>query len=83
VRNRVRRRLRAISREAGPLLHSGAYLLGVSAKATSMSYQQLRDTVFEALAALPGPGPGATSGAAVPSAALPASPASPTSCAPR
>jgi ribonuclease P protein component len=52
VRNRVRRRLRAIAREAAPLLHSGAYLLGVNAKATSLSYQQLRATVHEALGAL-------------------------------
>ncbi len=56
MRNRVRRRLRAISREARPLLHSGAYLVGVNAKATSLSYRDLRATVFEALDALGAPG---------------------------
>ena len=60
VRNRVKRRLRAISQEARPLLHSGAYLVGVNAKATSLSYRDLRATVFEALGALDAPGSGSS-----------------------
>ncbi len=52
MRNRIRRRLRAISREAAPLLSPGAYLVGVNTKATALSYQELRAALFEALAAL-------------------------------
>ncbi|MEA2703306.1 MAG: Ribonuclease [Actinomycetota bacterium] len=55
MRNRIRRRLRAISREAAPLLSPGAYLVGVNAKATSLSYQELRSAVFEALGTLGAP----------------------------
>jgi ribonuclease P protein component len=52
VRNRLRRRLRAVSREAGPLLRPGAYLVGATAGASSLSYRELRTTVCEALATL-------------------------------
>ena len=52
VRNRIRRRLRAIVREVEPLLHPGAYLVGVTAEASSMSYGELKATVCEALGAL-------------------------------
>lgn len=52
VRNRIRRRLRSVSREAGPLLRPGAYLVGAHAGASSLSYRELRATVCEALATL-------------------------------
>ena len=64
MRNRVRRRLRAITREAGPLLLPGAYLVGVNAKATSLSYQELRATLFDALGALPSREPSSAPGPA-------------------
>jgi len=52
VRNRIRRRLRAITREAEPPLRPGAYLVGAGAEAASMSYGELKATVCEALGAL-------------------------------
>lgn len=52
VRNRIRRRLRAITREVEPPLRSGAYLVGAGAEAASMSYGELKATVCEALGAL-------------------------------
>jgi len=52
VRNRIRRRLRSVSREAGPLLRPGAYLVGAHAGVSSLSYRELRATVCEALATL-------------------------------
>ena len=52
VRNRIRRRLRSVSREAGPLLRPGAYLVGAHAGASSLSYRELRATLCEALATL-------------------------------
>jgi ribonuclease P protein component len=52
VRNRIRRRLRAIIREARSQLGPGAYLFGATAAATSLSYEDLRATVCQALGAL-------------------------------
>jgi len=52
VRNRIRRRLRAIIREVGAQLRPGAYLFGASAAASSLSYGDLRATVCQALNAL-------------------------------
>lgn len=52
MRNRIRRRLRAIVREAEPLLQPGAYLVGAGPEASSMSYRELKATVCEALGAL-------------------------------
>ena len=49
VRNRIRRRLRAILREGGVGLRPGAYLVGASAAAASLSYEELRATVCQAL----------------------------------
>ncbi len=54
VRNRLRRRLRAIMQEFGSVLEPGAYLVGVSPGAAPLSYGELRKAVSEALAALPG-----------------------------
>ncbi len=62
VRNRIRRRLRAVSREAGPLLGPGAYLVGASAGASSLSYRELRATLCEALATLATKEPPAAAG---------------------
>jgi ribonuclease P protein component len=52
VRNRIRRRLRAITREVGTQLRPGAYLFGATAAAASLSYGDLRATVCQALGAL-------------------------------
>lgn len=52
VRNRIRRRLRAIIREVGVQLRPGAYLFGATAAAASLPYGDLRATVCQALAAL-------------------------------
>jgi ribonuclease P protein component len=52
VRNRIRRRLRAITREVGAQLRPGAYLFGATAAAASLSYGDLRATVCQALGAL-------------------------------
>ena len=52
VRNRVRRRLRAIVREVEPSMHPGAYLVGATAEASAMPYRELKATVCEALDAL-------------------------------
>ncbi len=52
MRNRIRRRLRAVTREVGAQLRPGAYLFGASPAATSLSYEELKATVCQALAAL-------------------------------
>ncbi len=52
VRNRVRRRLRAITREERARLQPGAYLVGATSAAASQSYGDLRATVCQALGAL-------------------------------
>jgi ribonuclease P protein component len=52
VRNRIRRRLRAIIFEVRARLHPGAYLVGASGAAASLSYEELRATVCQALGAL-------------------------------
>ncbi len=59
VRNRVRRRLRAVVREARESLRPGAYLLGAGAEAATMPYGELRAAVCEALNVL-APGPSST-----------------------
>ena len=52
VRNRIRRRLRAVLRELSDELVPGAYLVGAGAEAASLSYGELRATVSEALRAV-------------------------------
>jgi ribonuclease P protein component len=52
VRNRIRRRLRAVIRELSSELVPGAYLIGAGAQAASLSYRELRATVSEALRAV-------------------------------
>ena len=52
VRNRVRRRLRAVVREARELLRPGAYLIGAAPEAAPMPYGELRAAACEALNAL-------------------------------
>lgn len=49
VRNRLRRRLRAIVCELGPLLRPGAYLIAAAPGAASSSFGELRTSVAEAL----------------------------------
>jgi ribonuclease P protein component len=53
VRNRVRRRLRAATREhAAELVGGRAYLVGATAAAAQASYDQLRTSLHDALRAL-------------------------------
>ena len=59
VRNRVRRRLRAIVGDLRPPLGPGAWLIGAAPEVATLSYDELKTTVAEALAAL-GPVPDAT-----------------------
>lgn len=49
VRNRLRRRLRAISDELSSELVPGAYLIGLSREAVVMSYEELKAHVKAAL----------------------------------
>ncbi|MBV9659683.1 MAG: ribonuclease P protein component [Acidimicrobiales bacterium] len=49
VRNRLRRRLRMLIREAAPTLRPGAYLIGVAPSATTWTYAQLEAHVHKAL----------------------------------
>lgn len=52
VRNRLRRRLRAIVAELGPTLPVGAYLLSGTAEATNLSFDELRTVVGQAMQAI-------------------------------
>jgi len=56
VRNRVRRRLRTIVGDLRPQLGPGAWLIGAAPEVTTLSYDELKTKVAEALAAL-GPAP--------------------------
>jgi ribonuclease P protein component len=49
VRNRLRRQLRSIMREAAPRLLPGAYLVGVAPDAARLPYAHLRALLLEAL----------------------------------
>lgn len=49
VRNRLRRRMRAVVSELGSALRPGAYLVGVAPEAASMPYGELRELVSGAL----------------------------------
>ena len=49
VRNRVRRRLRMLIREAAPMLRPGAYLIGAGPAAALLSYEELRTILYKAL----------------------------------
>gem|GEM_PF-332759 len=85
VRNRIRRRLRSVSREAGPLLRPGAYLVGATAGASSLSYRELRATLCEALATLATKEPPVSGGrpstpSAPPTLAPPTPPTGPPAC---
>lgn len=54
VRNRLRRQLRAVLCEFGPLLHPGAYLVAAAPGAASLSFGELRTAVAEAIEHLTG-----------------------------
>ena len=49
VRNRLRRRLRAVMREAAPRLRPGVYLIGAAPAAGQLSYAELKAAVTRAL----------------------------------
>jgi ribonuclease P protein component len=49
VRNRLRRRLRTLVREASPRLPPGAYLINAASEAATLPYQDLRMTLNQAL----------------------------------
>ena len=51
IRNRVRRRLRAIVAEIGPQLRPGAYLVSAGPEAATLPYQELRSAVSRAVTA--------------------------------
>jgi ribonuclease P protein component len=55
VRNRVRRRLRAIVRDLGHGIGPGAWLISAAPEVANLSYAELKRVVAEAVAAL-GPG---------------------------
>jgi ribonuclease P protein component len=52
VRNRVRRRLRAIVRDLERPLESGAWLIGAAPEVANLSYRELKAAVAEAVGAL-------------------------------
>lgn len=54
VRNRLRRRMRAIVAELGPALSPGAYLIGAGAEAAELTFGELRAVVSEAMEAVHG-----------------------------
>lgn len=49
VRNRLRRRLRAVVFELGPTLRPGAYLVGAAPEAASLPFRELKAMVSGAL----------------------------------
>ena len=49
VRNRLRRRLRMLMRNAASQLQPGAYLVGVAPAATTLTYAQLEAHLSQAL----------------------------------
>lgn len=57
VRNRIRRRLRAVVRDLGTDLPAGTYLLSAGAEAATLPYTELRATVSEAVHAATGRAP--------------------------
>ena len=52
VRNRLRRRLRAVVGQLGPDLPPGAYLVGATAEAVPLSFGELQTIMSEAVQAL-------------------------------
>jgi ribonuclease P protein component len=54
VRNRLRRRLRAVVAELDPVLEPGAYLVGASVEAASLSFGELQAIMSELLRATAG-----------------------------
>jgi ribonuclease P protein component len=61
VRNKVRRRLRALVTQVGADLAPGAYLITASPQAARSSYSELRSSLCTALGALHAPRPGRSS----------------------
>lgn len=61
VRNRVRRRLRALLAELAPDVPPGAYLFRVSPAVVSLTFDEMRSIVSSAIAAI---GPPTQTGAA-------------------
>ncbi len=51
-RNRLRRRLRMLFREAAPQLPPGAYLIGATSDANHLDYDDLRTILMRALGQL-------------------------------
>jgi ribonuclease P protein component len=49
VRNRVRRRIRMLMKDAAPTLRPGAYLIGVAPAAALLPYEELGKTLSKAL----------------------------------
>ncbi len=55
VRNRLRRRLRMLMRQAAPLLRPGAYLVAASSEAATISYAELEALVSRIIKSLDKP----------------------------
>jgi ribonuclease P protein component len=55
VRNRVRRRLRMLVREAAPRLRPGSYLIGAGPEAAHLSYNNLRTLLVKVLKEIEAP----------------------------
>ncbi len=49
VRNRLRRRMRAVIREIGPTLPAGAYVVSAGPQACGLGYEELRKAMSQAL----------------------------------
>ena len=45
VRNRLRRRMRAVVSQLGPQLRPGAYLVGAAPEAATLSFEELKEMV--------------------------------------
>lgn len=55
VRNRLRRRLRMLMREASPRLRPGCYLVGVAPAAAALTFDQLEANLSEVLRSFENP----------------------------
>ena len=55
VRNRIRRRLRAVVQSEAAGVRPGAYLIGATREAATVPFPLLRAAVLDAMAAAPGP----------------------------
>ena len=55
VRNRLRRRLRMLMRQAAPHMRPGAYMIGATAPATNLPYSELEELVSRMIKSIENP----------------------------